>query len=370
MTPKKTPIAAPTEKDHRWVTLKRWIDQQITDLKNPRMSDIILAGRQLGLSAKETRQLVQKNIPAYRQTTSKIFESRKKSRMYNTRVLGIYQADLGFFEKNAPELTRIGKKQVTGALVMRDILSKYVLATSLGPGRKSAESIKKAFETLFAKHDKTRDYPVRAILFDGEPGVNSIIVKAMFAQRKPPVSLHIYRHSSTKAQLAEGLIASLRAAFQRVAIHDPNAKKWHQIIEKIAESMNEKPLIINNRKMRFSPNDITQKTLGKFLKELESLAPAYEYSHFSLDPAMFTYKFKIGDYVALKMKAVSTDVMEKRSANAVDAEEWKILDYAAYYSSKLEIVLCYIIEAILYDVGTQKVATEDQLVQIVPTLEK
>jgi len=360
----KTPLASLKEGDERWLQLKAWIEQQIADYKNPRISDIILTGKKMGLKAKDIRNLVQTNIDAYRQTTSKVYQNQKKSRMYNTRVLGVYQGDIAFFGKIEPELGRLSVAYTAGCLLFRDILNKYCFAIPLKDGRK-AKSIAEALRKFYEIHEKTRDYPVRAILFDGERGINSIEVRALLA--KKDTSLHIIERSNVKAQLAEALVAQLRSAFSRIKIQKGPEEVWHKIIDRVVEAKNEQPIIIRDKRMQFAPKDVTQKTLGKFLKELEKLAPAYLYSHFSIDTSMFEYKFEIGDYVALKMKSKSTKINDKRSEIAVDAEEWRIIDFAAYYSSRLQIVLSYIIEAVKYDVGTQKVATEDSLVKIVPT---
>jgi hypothetical protein len=68
------------------------------------------------------------------------------------------------------------------------------------------------------------------------------------------------------------------------------------------------------------------------------------------------------------MKAISSKSLEKRSEIAVDSEEWIVRQQTAYFSSKMEPVLCYVIEP-LSGGGKQIVAPEDSLVQIEPSMQ-
>jgi hypothetical protein len=238
-----------------------------------------------------------------------------------------------------------------------------VYAVPLGPRGKSKESIHDAFLELFELHAKRRDYPVRVILFDGEAGVKSLMVRKMLAERD--IALHIYEYSKVKSAMAEGLNKQLRAAFTRIKESGASERQWHQIISFVVEAMNDQKLVINGKQMSFSANEITQKTLGRFLTELERLNPVYLFSHFSIDTSMFEYKFAVGSYVVLKQKAISTDTHEKRSQIAVDAEEWIVVKQVAYFSQRMKIVLCYVIQSLIDQ--QQIVAPEDSLVQIEPT---
>lgn len=360
--PNVVALATVNAKDQRWLSLKAWITQQLAGLANPRVSDIISQGKRLGLRAKEVRTLLQMDMPEYRTTTSKVFQSQRKSRLYNSRVLGVYSCDIAFFGKIRPEMARISASYLAGALLCRDITSRYVIAEPLQHGR-SAESIKAAFLRVFEKHEKKHSHPIRAILFDGESGVKSLTVRAMLAKRN--ISLHIFEYSKIKSAHSEGLIKHLRAAFQRVRLQDGSDREWHQIMDRIVDATNAQDIIINNVRMNFSANDINNKTLGKFFAALEKLSPVYLYSHFSIDTEMLDYRYAIGTYVALKMKAISTNVHDKRSEIAVDSEEWIIVRHVAYLSSRMQVVRCYVIESLSAD-KNQIVAPEDSLVQIEP----
>ena len=351
-----------SETDHRWVALKTWITQQLSAFSTPRVSDIVLQGKRLGLKAKQVRALLQATVPEYRETTSKIYQSQKKSRIYNTRELGYLACDIAFFGKIKPELSRLSQTYLAGCLVSRDILSRHVIAVPLGPRGRSAESIRDAFLRLFEKHEKTRDCRIRGILFDGEKGVSSLIVKAMLQSRR--ISLHIFTYSKVKSAHAEGLVKQLRASFQRIRLTG-SERQWHQTVDFVVDAMNAQKLIINDKRMSFSANEITKKTVGKFLSELERLNPVYLFSHFSIDTDMLDFRYEVGSHVALKQKAISSAALEKRSEIAVDSEEWVIVKRVAYFSMRMKIVLSYVIES-LQD-KKQIVAPEDSLVQIEPS---
>jgi hypothetical protein len=356
-----TALASVSETDTRWIELRTWLRHQLAAFSTPRVSDIVLQGKRLGLRAKQVRALLQANVPEYRITTSKIYQSEKRSRIYNTRELGVLACDISFFGKIQPELARLGVAYKAACLVARDILNRYVYAVPLRAGR-SKESIRDAFLELFDSHSRTRDYPIRAILFDRESGVNSLLVKAMLASKR--ISLHLYEYSKVKSAMAEGLIKQLRASFERIRLSGSD-REWHQMIRFVVEAMNAQKLVVNGKQMSFSANDITKKTLGKFLTELEKLNPVYLFSHYSIDTDMLDFKFEEGAYVALKQKALSTDVHEKRSEIAVDSEEWIVVRKVAYFSMRMNIVLSYVIESLIDK--QQIVAPEDSLVQITPT---
>jgi hypothetical protein len=357
-------LATFTKTDQRWITLRTWVRQQLAAFSTPRVSDIVLQGKRLGLKAKEVRLLIQADLPEYRITTSKIYQSQKRSRIYNTRELGVLACDIAFFGKLKPELGRLSVPYLAGCLVARDVLSRYVYAIPLQKG-KTKESIRDAFLKLFEAHSKVRDYPIRAILFDGEAGVSSLMVKSLLSGKR--ISLHVYEYSKVKSAMAEGLIKQLRASFERLRLSEENsdASEWHQMVDRVVDSMNAQKLVVNDKRMSFSPNDITRKTLGRFLTELEKLNPVYLFSHYSIDTDMLDFRYEVGSYVALKQKAISSGSYdEKRSEINVDSEDWVIVKKVAYFSMRMRIVLCYVIESLIDK--QQIVAPEDSLVQISP----
>lgn len=352
----------PKKEDYAWVAVKQWLDNELAQYRAPRMSEILQQAKKLGLNAKRARELIQANVPEYRQTTGKVFSTGRPSRIYNTQVLGVYSCDIGFFGRIQPELARLSQTYMAGSLIATDILSRFTLCVPLGPEGKSAKGLVAAFEKMFEEHERLRDYPIKSILFDAERAVTGKAVMRLLQDNY--ITLHIFRHSRTKSAFAENSIKKLRSIFERWRIHG-NEKEWHQSCDEATAQINSLPIIVRGKQLSFAPNDVTQQNLGKFLKELHSLRPEYYFSHFSIDVSMLSFRYEIDDVVSLKLKSVSTKVIgEKRSEQSVDEATWIIVDKVAFFSNKMTIVKCYVLRPHGEYYGSEMVAEEDAIVKI------
>jgi hypothetical protein len=117
----------PTEEDLQFVQLKQWLDLELSSYRAPRVTEILAHAKKLGLAKSKARAWIQLNVPAYRQTTSKVFSTGKPSRLYSSQTLGILSADLAFFAPIRPEMKRLSLAYKSGALVARDILNHMTL---------------------------------------------------------------------------------------------------------------------------------------------------------------------------------------------------------------------------------------------------
>lgn len=350
----------PTNQDYKWVKLKQYIYEELRQYKSPRLTEIVAKGRKLGLDGQTVRRLVQAEIPEYRQTTNKIFKTSRPSRHYAHELLGQYSMDLAFFSRASPEMSRIGQRLETGALIARDSLSRFTICVGLQKDGKSAKGLEKALQKLLDQHAAERDYKVRSIFFDAEPGMRSIQIAKFLA--KNGIRLHIYTYSRVASAHSESIIRVLRTYFERWR---GNPYKWQQACHLAAKNANELPIRIRGKQLSFAPVNVTSKTLGKFLGELYRLKPEYYYTYFSIDTTNLKYKFKEKDTVSLKIKSFSTKAIgEKRSEQSVDEATWEIKQKLAYYSDRLTIIKCYLLKPTGNYYGAEIVAEEDALVRI------
>jgi hypothetical protein len=357
----------PSKQDYKLVKLKQFIYDELREYRSPRLTEIVLAGRKLGLDSKTVRQFVQAEIPEYRQTTNKVFKTaRPASRLYaGGGMLGQIGADLAFFEPQRHELSRIGVKKATMALVARDLVSRYSYCVPMQKEHgKSAKGLEIALGKLLEIHAKERpDYRIKSILFDAESAIRSTQVRKFLLQHG--IKLHIYRYSKIGSAHSESLIRVLRTYFTR---WDGNPKKWQQTCHMAAKYANELPIRIREKQLSFRPVDVTQKTLGSFLNELYRLRPQQYYTYFSVDTDNIKFKYAEKDTVSLKLRSFDTQAIkqsgDKRSEHSVDDATWVIVRKLAYFSDKYTIIKSYLLRPTGNYYGEDIVAEEDALVRV------
>jgi len=359
----------PDQDDYRWVALKRWLENELSNFRSPRMTEITAQARKLGMSSKRARDLVNANVPSYRQTLSKVYTTADRpSKIYAGQTLGVLAADVAFFAKMSRLRGEIGaapSSQSAACLVARDIVSRYTYFIPLGKEGKSAKGLEQAFAKLFELHAKHRDYKIKKILFDQEKGMKSTRVQLFLASHN--VSLQLFRFSRVKSAFAESTIKIARQTMERWRATEGGSKKsWQQLVGHVAAALNSQPIIIQGKKLSFTPNQITRKTLSKFLAELHALRREYTATFFSLDPEMLEYKYDVGDRVVLKLKSISTKALEKRSVETVDATEWIITKKLAFFSNKMTIIKSYALREATAppELAEETIREEDALVRI------
>ena len=351
----------PTEEDFQIVQLKQWLDLELSSYRAPRMTDILAYAKKLGLAKSRARAWIQTNVPAYRQTTAKVFASGKPSRIYSSQTLGVLSADLAFFGKIRPDMKRLSLAYSAGALVARDILNHKTYCVVLKDGKK-AKSVVDAFKQLLKEHKEANmGYNIKTILFDAEKAITSKLFMEFVEENH--LTLHVYRYSKSASAFSESAIRVLRTYFERWNIHG-NQDEWHKSCHKATQHMNSLPIIIRGIQLSFSPNQVTQANLGKFLNELHSKRPEFYYSHFSIDTEMVDFKFAVNDVVSLKLKSISTKAIDKRSEHSVDLAVWIIIQRVAYFSNKMTIIPCYVLRPHDEFYGAEIVAEENALVKV------
>lgn len=357
------------KEDHNWTSVREWLEGELALSKTPRQADIIdYAKRQLGVSARKTRKWLYQTFPSYYEASSRpTFPiPRKVTQTYLRAPIDTLSSDIAFFGKRNTELKNLGVSKVAfnGTLVSICPATRFLITVNLGAGGKSGKSLRKALATTFEKYEKQfPGYRVRTLLFDQEKSLMSKVVQEFLAEKR--CKLFLYKHSRTKALFSENVIRNLRSSLSLLR-HHKNMKKltWHKQLDAIVESYNNRPLIIHGKRLSFTPASITPDNFHEFRQELRNKFEKFSFLSFSVDPALFKWKFPIGSRVRIKTRATTVPGLDaKLSENPIKQQIWIVKRRVVYPTLKNAFVKMVFLKAEDSREETQK---EEQALVLVP----
>ena len=168
------------DKQKQLEILMNWVTDQFKKYDPPRFTDVFDYAYRVQGFTKLTRGAIRKALrlhPGYavnaRQSRRPLRSGKHRPVLVNN--LGHLHADIGFFSVTREYETPVSFR--SGYLVAKDILSRFTYVSILYKN-KSTDSIKKAFDDIFAQFRKQNDgLKVVSVSFDKEPAVMSKIMQ-------------------------------------------------------------------------------------------------------------------------------------------------------------------------------------------------
>jgi hypothetical protein len=336
-----------------------WINEQLRYGNVPRLADVqMYVKRQaIKLSKNQVTEVLRLH-PQYRMNMQQQ-RMPGRSRMYRPVVvseLGHWHADIGFFAITSKYETPISYR--SGYLVAKDILSRQIYATPLIKN-KSADSLIRAFTKLFEMHAAQHpNTPVRSIAFDQEAAVTSKKVQAFFAEKN--IKFHAFKLSSSKAKFAEGAIRQIREVMARLLQRGLPKDRWWNLLPVVVDNLNNQEIIVDKKRMGFTPNQVTEETVALYKRRLHKAVPAYYFAQFDIAPDLVSFKYEVNDRVRAKLIATSSDVVgNKRSEQNVTDQVFVIEQKVPYVTRKMTIGKSYKVRSLATD--EVEIFQEDEL---------
>jgi len=325
--------------------LMSWVDEQLALGRVPRFSDVI----DYAHNFKGWPTLSRKHITARLRLHPNYLMSapqqrapkrHRKYRSVMTNTLGNLHCDLGFFsitdQYSTPPTYR------AGFLVCKDVLSRFVYAVPLKK-HKDARALIKAFEEVFASHQKTfgvDGHKILTVSFDRERGIMSREVQKYLRQTRG-LEFHDFKFSSSKAKAAESTIKQIRTTMDRLTISLED-KRWWLHLPTVVNELNSRSLRIDGKTFKFAPRDINKETLSTFLSQLHKRVPRIYWSQFDIDPRLVNFKYPIGTLVRPKLIVTSSAVLGvKRSQVTLEKAVFVVEKHIAYVSADFHVMKAY-----------------------------
>jgi len=320
--------------------LVEWLQDRLRYDDVPRLSDAkeYVVRQGLKLKPKDVRRIMSlqdafmMSMPQQRQP-----KRDKKYRPVVVNNLGQWHADIGYFARNKRYETPTSYR--AGYLVAKDVLSRYVYATPLIKD-KSAESIIKAFQTLFTQHyEHLPDVPITNISFDQETSVKGNKVQEFLENQN--IKFHKFQMSNSKAKFAEGAVRQIRSRVAKLMRRNIASDRWWNLLPKVVASMNRQNVVVDGKSLKMAPIDVNLKSLKKFRNRLHKAVPAYYWAQFDIALPLVDFKYSIGTKVRAKLIAVSSEVLGKRSEVNLTKELFIIKGKKPYFTRGMGIGKAY-----------------------------
>lgn len=332
------------KEDNEADALMEWVSTQILEGSVPRLADVVHYAHYVRGWTGLTKKMISARLQLEKNYLMSWPQQRPRSRgsmnrQIHTTSLGHLHADIGFFGLSKHYETPVTYR--TGFLVAKDILSRYLYVVPLRK-TKSAQSLISAFSEILQIHKTvfgTAGHKIKSVSFDQERSVLSNIVQDFFEANN--IQFHKFQFSSSKAKIAEGAIKIIRTTLARLA-ETRDDKRWWVLLPLIVKDLNSKEIIVNGKRLGFSPEQINSKNLSAFVKVLHKVAPKYYWAQFALNPQLVKFKFQVEDYVRPKLIVTSSAVIgEKRSATSLEKDVFVVRDREAHVSGGYRIVKSY-----------------------------
>ena len=330
--------------------LMEWVSERLRLGRAPRVHDVLQHGRSLGME-RLTRNRVAialRQHPAYADNMPQQREPLRslKHRPILVGALGHLHADIMFYGAQARGFDAPSSFRA-GYLIAKDVLSRFSYAVCIFRDR-TAKSMVRAFKDLLNVHAKVHPgHVVRSVSFDKERSVMSKEVQAFFAEQN--IKFHAFEMSASKAKNAEACIKDIRTVLTRLQAQErldtgARSTKWWTQLERAAESLNHREIVVDGKPMGFSPAEINSQNVNAFRKKLEAKVPAYYFAQFNLDPKLVKFAFRVGDLVRAKKIAVSSAVVgkeSKRSEVSLDPDLYVIKKQEAFVTRAMTVGRAY-----------------------------
>lgn len=321
--------------------LSSWLDERARYNDIPRLTDVVehVKKMDLKMTKKEVRQVMEKHSLYKMNMRQQRPPQRARSyRPILVSSLGHWHADIGYFAVNKRYPTPISYR--AGFLVAKDILSRYTYATPLIKN-KSAESLIKAFQVLFEQqqilHPGTA---IKSIAFDRETSVLSKKVQTFLSDKG--IKFYAFEMSSSKAKFAEGAIRLIREKMAILMRLNRKEDRWWTLLPVCLENLNRQKIVVDGKMLGFTPADVTEKNVDKFINALHNAAPAYFFAQFDIHPGLVTFKFEKGMFVRAKLIVTSSETVGiKRSETNLTQELFVVEKKIAYVTRNMKIGQAY-----------------------------
>jgi hypothetical protein len=343
------------DKQKQLEILMNWVTDQFKKYDPPRFTDVFDYAYRVQGFTKLTRGAISKALrlhPGYavnaRQSRRPLRSGKHRPVLVNN--LGHLHADIGFFSVTREYETPVSFR--SGYLVAKDILSRFTYVSILYKN-KSTDSIKKAFDDIFAQFRKQNEgLKVVSVSFDKEPAVMSKIMQNYFKEKN--VMFHAFENTASKSKFAEGAIRLIRETIVRLKLNpDSTEKRWWHLIQPAVDALNSQPIKINGKFITqengiyFTPRDVNQANLNFFISQVYKAAPSYYFSQFDIAPSFVKFKFNVNDYVKPKLIVTSSAAIGiKRSEVTLEKEVFVIIKRLGFVSRAFTIEPLYICKSL------------------------
>lgn len=321
--------------------LTEWLNERVRYNDVPRMSDVLEYVRRENLKLKKAQvKLVLQKHPLFKMNLRQQ-RAPGRARSYRPIVvssLGHWHADIGYFSINSRYETPVSYR--AGFLIIKDVLSRLVLATPLIKS-KTTESLIKAFEKLFQDYNNL--YPghvVKSISFDRERAIMSHKFQKFLAEKG--IKFHAFEMTSSKAKMAEGAIRLVREKMAILMRRNQKKDRWWNLLPIVVNILNNQVIKIDGKSTGYTPLQVNVHNLEKFKKKLHSLAPAYYFAQFNIAPSLVPFKYTKGMFVRAKLIITSSETVgSKRSEMSVTPDVFIIEDFVPYVTRHMKVGKAY-----------------------------
>lgn len=319
--------------------LSNFVDFNLKRGNVPRVSDVIEYAKKKGIEFKRSNIVdLMRLHPIY---IDNLHQEREKKRSRKQRpiisnVLGNLHADLGYY--SVVREYKTPKTFQYGFFVAKDVLSRFVYV-ELMMGPKSASNMIRVLKRLLLKHEKIHNYKIQSIGFDKEPAMMSHQVQNFL--KSMGIKFVYFEFSATKAKVAENAIKLIRTDVQRL-INKDKRQRWWNLLQKVADNLNKKEIILNGKRTGYRPIDLTLDNVKDFVKRVQKIMPGYYFTQFNLPPQLFKFKFEIGNFVRPKIIATNSQAIGKKTSQVnLVSDKFKILLQVPFVTSDLNIRKSY-----------------------------
>ena len=325
--------------------LMEWVTERVASADSvPRVDDVVHYAYQTLGYRQLTRAAIAKRLrlhPYYLMNSSqqRAKHKSKRHRPIIVNTLGMLHGDIGFYAVVRDYETPA--KYRGGYIVLKDILSRFLYVALLDTNR-NANSIIKALQKIFQQHEDAfglEGHKIKSIAFDRETSVMSNKVQNFLADQN--ISFHPFRYSASKSKMAENAIRLIRTDMKRLTSVD-SKRRWWTLMDKVLASLNKKTIIINRKRLGWSPMDVNKDNVERFLLDLHKADPSYYFGQFDIAPQLVNFKFSVGTIVRPKLIVTSSAVIgEKRSEINLEKDPFIIEEQLPYVNANWEIGNAY-----------------------------
>lgn len=321
--------------------LSTWLTERVRYNDVPRLTDVVdyVKREQLGLSKLQVRRVMERHNLFKMNMRQQRAPGR--SRMYRPIVvsdLGHWHGDIGYFSINSKYEMPISFR--AGFLIVKDVLSRYVMATPLIK-TKTTDSVIKAFEKLFTIHNSVYgNTPIKSISFDKERAVMSHKFQKFVKEKG--ISFHAFEMTSSKAKIAEGAIRLVREKMAVLMRRNRKEDRWWNLLPTVLEILNNQVIKIDGKSCGMTPAQINGGNVDKFKKILYKIAPAYFFAQFDIAPNLVKFKYNVGEFVRAKLISTSSETIgTKRSELSVTDTVFVIEKLVPYVTRNMNVNQAY-----------------------------
>lgn len=332
-------------KNQQLDVLMEWVTERVTSVASvPRVDDVVhYAYQTLGFTHLSRTDIARRLRlhPYYvmNSTQKRTTHRSKRHRPIIVNTLGMLHGDIGFYavvrEYETPARYR------GGYLVLKDILSRFLYVALLDTNR-NAQSIIKALQQILQQHENAfgpNGHKIKSIAFDRETSVMSNKVQNFLADNN--ISFHPFRYSASKSKMAENAIRLIRTDMKRATSVDTN-RRWWKLMDRVLDNLNNKAIIINKKRLAWTPKSISSDNVDKFVQDLHKADPSYYFGQFEIAPQLVNFKYSIGAIVRPKLIVTSSAVVgEKRSEVNLEQDWFIIEEQLPYVNANWEVGNAY-----------------------------